>query len=76
MIRESNRHENHHRHHCMDEIREPNFVLFILWNFDGAKPGLEHRQTFRGHEPIIDFAIGASKTVGEVKEKAGEGAEA
>lgn len=74
VVREGNRHENQHRHDCVNEVREPNFVPLVFGHLH-AQPRPENRQPFGGHEPIVDLPIGAFETVGEVKEEAGESAE-
>lgn len=40
------------------------------------KARFEHGQAFRGDEAVVGGAVGTPKTVGEVEEEAGEGAEA
>lgn len=66
--------ENQHRHNGVNEIREPNSVPLVFGHFH-SEAGSENGQTFRGDEAVVDFAVGAFETVGEVEEEAGESAE-
>lgn len=74
MVRHSNGHEHHHRHHRVHEVLEPNLVPVVLGNRHVSEPRLENRQSLGCDEAVVDVAVGAVETVGEVEEEAGEGA--